>query len=599
MFFKKHHRHFLFFSLCACLFLAANGAQARGRHKVVGQGGRLLAYGLRFNPADESDHAPELLQEMLRQYRTGRRHASRLTGGRVEPLLRSVRDQDAPYNWSCPYYRYSDGTLSEERCLSGCVATSLEQVLSYWRYPEALRDTLYGWSTDRYTIPDVLPGATIDWANIIPDYRGGYTEAQGRAIADLTYWLGVAVRMNWGLSSSGANMYRAEEPLQRVFGYQTAQFVQRCFYRNETWNRLLRNELENGRPICYVGHNMAMSGHAFNIDGVDEQGYYHLNWGYNGEYDGWFDLDFLNPFEPANDATELGRYEGLFSNQGALLLCPTAVETLQADSLTEAEALTRVVVENVAFRREPDTEGFVIADVTMHNTGDDDLCLTFEVLTNSSADTAIFQQADYVTVSAVNLTPHERKTFPIYCQFSETGERLFGISADDSTFLYRSPVTIKKGTTSRLKWGDISVKQYISAEDGLMADFFIPVTNEAAGGMSGQLVTFCLRPDGGSEDIRHWEVLQLPAGEEQTLRVRYKHLTDGHPYTLSIRCPWTVRTQFSFTAKASEAGDGIEDIIIKQEMNNQYHDLSGRRLLHPRRGLNIINGKKIWLTTEP
>lgn len=599
MFLGKHYHQILSLTLFSCLLLASRGLQAQGRHKVVGQGGRLLAYGLRFDPADESEQMPECLQEMLRQYRTGQRHAQRLTGKRVDPLLKSVRHQDPPHNGSCPYYRYSDGTLSEERCVSGCVATSLEQVLSYWKFPEALRDTLHGWSTDNYTIPDVLPGHAIDWANIIPDYRGDYTADQARAIADLTYWLGMTVHMNWGPTSSGANIYRAQEPLQRIFGYQTVQYVQRCFYRNDSWNRLLRNELENGRPICYVGHNMALTGHAFNIDGVDEQGYYHLNWGEGGEYDGWFDLDFLNPFEPINDATELGRNEGLFSNQAALLLCPVAVETLQADSLTEAEALTRVVVEEVTFRRHPDTEGYVIGDVTMCNTGENDLCLTFEVLTNSPADTALFRQADYLTVSAVSLSPHERKTFPIYCQFSQAGDRLFGISADDSTFLYRCPLTVRQGTTPKLKWGDVSVRQYITADKTLMADLSIPVANEAAGGTAGNLVTFCLHPDNSTKDVRHWDVLQLPAGEEQTLHVRFNHLVDGQAYTLLVRCPWSVQKQFSFTANASEAGDGMEAVFAGSKAENQYFDLSGRRLLYPRRGLNIINGKKIWLTTEP
>lgn len=599
MLFEKRRHLFLCLAAFVCLLLACGAVQARDRYRVMGQGGRLLAYGLRFNPAAEPEEAPDFLREMLRQYRTGKRHAQRVTGKRVEPLLQSVRDQDAPYNWSCPYYLHSDGTLSKERCLSGCVATCLEQVLSYWRYPETLRDTLFGWSTDRYVIDDVLPGTRIDWANIMPDYRGGYTEEQGRAIADLTYWLGMAVRMNWGLESSGANIYRAEEPLQRVFGYRTAQYVQRCFYRNQTWNRLLRNELENGRPICYVGHNMALSGHAFNIDGVDEQGYYHLNWGYNGQYDGWFDLDFLNPFEPIGDATELGRNEGFYSNQGALLLCPAVVETLQPDSLTEAEALAQVAVESVEFRREPDTEGYVVADVAMRNLGENNLYFTFEVLTNSPKDTAVFRQADYVTVSAVRLSPRERKTFPIYCRFSQKGDRLFGISADDSTFLYRCPLTVRQGAFPKLLWGDVSARQYVTADGMLMADFFVPVANGASAGVAGQLVTYCLRPSDGGDDVRHWDVLQLPAGEEQTLQVRFRNLQEGQSYTLGVRCPWAVQVEYTFIATASGAADGIQEITGNNRKNVRCFDLSGRPLLHPRRGLNIINGKKIWLTTEP
>ena len=70
----------------------------------------------------------------------------------VEPLLKSVRDQEEPYNLMCPHWTYDDGTVSEERCLSGCVATCIEQIMAYYRYPEALVDTLHGWSTDRKSV---------------------------------------------------------------------------------------------------------------------------------------------------------------------------------------------------------------------------------------------------------------------------------------------------------------------------------------------------------------------------------------------------------------------------------------------------------------
>ena len=59
----------------------------------------------------------------------------------VEPLLKTLRVQTAPYNRSCPYYNYGD-SVSSEPCLVGCVATALEQLLSYYRYPEVLQDSI-------------------------------------------------------------------------------------------------------------------------------------------------------------------------------------------------------------------------------------------------------------------------------------------------------------------------------------------------------------------------------------------------------------------------------------------------------------------------
>ncbi len=558
----------------------------------MGKGGRCLAYGLRFNPLDTQESMPDALVEILSQYRSGKRYSNRMKGKAVEPLLRSVRDQDVPYNLACPFYLQDDGTLSSERCLSGCVATCLEQILSYWHYPMALQDTLYGWSTEHYDIADVLPGAQIDWEQILPDYRQGYTSQQAEAIANLTYWLGMAAHMNWGLSSSGASIYRAVEPLQRVFGYRTVRYVQRAFYSNEAWNRMLRHELEQGRPLCYTGHNMALSGHAFNIDGVDAEGYYHLNWGYGGRYDGWYDLDYLNPFEPYSDATQLGRQEGFFCNQSALLLSPIEVEINDTDSLTEEIALHSVEIEHFALRRQPDVRGYVVADMTVYNTSATSLNFTFEVITNLPTDTALFQQADYVALSAVNLSPYERKTFPVYCQFSETGNRILAISCDDETFLYTQPVVVERSVASKLSWGQLACQQYINANGGLWAEFSINVENQAHEGVAGNLVTYCLRAENGSQDVRHWSVLSLPAMEQEIQTVRYDNLIEGQTYTLLVRQPWTVQASLTFTATAQEATDGVEIQVERDRKDDVLFDMQGRSVVRPVRGVYIKNGKK-------
>lgn len=36
-------------------------------------------------------------------------------------------------------------------------------------------------------------------------------------------------------------------------------------------------------------------GHAFVCDGADGNGLYHINWGWNGYQDGYFDITILNP----------------------------------------------------------------------------------------------------------------------------------------------------------------------------------------------------------------------------------------------------------------------------------------------------------------
>lgn len=577
------------------MMLCPQSAEAQ-RH-AIRRGNSVLAHSLNFDPERATDDMPVALQEMLRAYRTQPRYAERQKGRAVAPLLRSVRDQSEPYNRSCPFYTDKDGQVSETRCKTGCVAVCIEQVLNYYHYPNLLADTLHGWETDNYTIPDVLPGTKIDWPNILNDYRLGYSDEQAQAVSDLSLWCGMAVHMNWGVLSSGADLERAVEPLWRVFGYKTVNFVSRAMYSTPKWNAMLRHELENGRPICYTGHNMALSGHAFNIDGVDEEGYYHLNWGYGGDYDGYFDLDYLNPFESQDDVTPLGQNEGFFSNQTALFMHPEEIDIDVTDSLTKENAFAGVRVDNISFRRQPDTQEYVVGDFTMTNTTQDSLNFTFEMLTFLPTDTAIFYQADYVGLSAVNLAPGETRTWPVYCRFKEAGERIFSFSPDDETLPYQMNIFVERGTTPVLEYGEVDYK-LIAYGDNLVADLSLDVTNRAKSGYAGSLITFCLFPDGSDEDMRHWEILSLPGGETHRISSRFQHLEDGKTYTLRVRQPWPVKQEYTFTVRKEEATDAIQDIPSEVSHDDDaIYDLIGRRmpsLLLPK-GIYIRNGKKIVL----
>ena len=60
-------------------------------------------------------------------------------GPAVPPLLSFVRHQKSPYNDLCPYYIDDDGQPSTTRCVSGCVATALEEVSISEDWPDGGR----------------------------------------------------------------------------------------------------------------------------------------------------------------------------------------------------------------------------------------------------------------------------------------------------------------------------------------------------------------------------------------------------------------------------------------------------------------------------
>ena len=123
---------------------------------LFAQGGRFVLIAssetetevLGYGTVADSETLPPPLEAMLGHAAAGR--AAYPPQGSswkaVEPLLTTVRHQKAPYNNDCPYYLYSDSTLSTTRCVVGCVATAMEQILTYYRREYVLQDTLHGWS---------------------------------------------------------------------------------------------------------------------------------------------------------------------------------------------------------------------------------------------------------------------------------------------------------------------------------------------------------------------------------------------------------------------------------------------------------------------
>lgn len=209
----------------------------------------------------------------------------------VAPLLGGIKwNQMAPYNNMCPSY---NGT---NRAVTGCVATAMAQVMMYYQYPKELKATIKAYTAKSYgiQIPEISSGATYDWDNMLSDYsKSDYSSAQADAVAKLMYHCGAAVKMDYG-PSSGANVTPAI--LATYFGYDAdlMQDLTRTCFTLQQWMTLVDNELKAKRPILYSGKSSG-GGHEFVCDGSDGKGLYHINWGWGGYQDGYFDLTILQP----------------------------------------------------------------------------------------------------------------------------------------------------------------------------------------------------------------------------------------------------------------------------------------------------------------
>lgn len=475
----------------------------------------------------------------------------------VAPILDVRWFQTDPYNGLCPYYTDSLGHVSATRCVVGCVATAYAQLLYHYRYPEALRDTLFGWSTPHYTIDDVLPGASLSWDLMRSDYTEPYTDREIKAVQQLNLYCGMACRMNYGVAESGSSIYRAVDALRRVFGYGYVRFADRYLYTPRRWHSLLLHELKQGRPVVYSGYNVRMEGHAFLIDGVDRSGFYHINWGSGGTWDGYFNLDALNRDEWLPDQTEEGRYLGYFCNQGAVLMHPDPVENeLLSDTVAYADSL--VTVEEVRFARQPDVAGYVPVDLLLTNHHRDTVNYTFEMFTYLPEDTAVFEQAEYLGVSGAILPPEVSRWVRGYCRFGRTGDFLFGTSSDDVRVSYSMPVRVKEAVSAVLRFSDIRL---LSSSPDSMA-LVITVANESDTGISGDWMICALSQSGSWRDIIHQRFLQIPAGNTIQDTVVFRGLPSGASYRFRVCYPSLAEEQGSLQVKT----DPSTGIVLSESL---------------------------------
>ena len=511
-------------------------------------------------------------------------------GPAVAPLLTYTRHQEYPYNAACPYYTDDAGTVSSARCVVGCVATALEEVVTFHRRVVTLQDTLHGWSTAHYVIPDVLPGTMVDTRLIVNDYSdpSACSAEAIDAVSRLSFYLGMASHMNWGLWSSGASLSTPPEALRRAFGFGFVHYADSYKYRPEDWFSMLRGEMRASRPVVFSGHAMRMNGHAFVLDGLDADGLFHVNWGVSGDYDGYFRLDILAAGEPEYDMTASGTDLGYFTNQQAILLHPDAVSVSLPDTL--ARTGEEVVVDSAVLDFPIEIGKESPLHLFLRNTADYSTTTPLEIFTNAPSDTALFQQGDYAALTSVTLQPGERKEVVVYLRLNKAGDRTLSISPDDVHIIHSAPVSVLEATEVNLTLDEpymlfpadstaVIVQRYVNAEGG---------------GRTGERTIYEIFE--GENYIHngtsHTTHCFLQPGEEKTDSVAFRGLIPGQRYTIYVRYPWTIAKTISFTMPDS-AADGIENVSVGKTTKDEIYDISGRRVKRQQRGgIYIRKGDK-------
>lgn len=232
----------------------------------------------------------------------------------VEPLVTTKWNQDAPFNNFAP--EYTDDNNNTQRCATGCAATAMAQIMKFHNWPEQ-GVGYYSYEHQSFgTISSNFSDHVYDWTNMIDRYNNGeYSSEQADAVALLMKDCGVSLNMNYG-PVSGASIYSYYPAFKNYFRY-SSRTVNRSGCETAEFTKIITDELQEGRPIIYCGTG-ENGGHAFVVDGYDTNYFLHVNWGWGGYSDGYFDMNYMDP-----TGLGIGGGSGAFKwNQGIVLARP-------------------------------------------------------------------------------------------------------------------------------------------------------------------------------------------------------------------------------------------------------------------------------------
>ena len=206
----------------------------------------------------------------------------------VQPLLKSKWGQDYPYSKQTHY-------------MTGCVATAVAQVMYYHKWPtQGKGQESYTVKFDNTVRSADFTKSHYDWDNMLPDYNHrNVTTKQEDAVALLMNDVGIATNMQYTDRASGTQSYMAERALRNYFDYD-ASMVTRSYEGVDNFIEIVKNELRNGFPLYISGDSKNGGGHAWVCDGFDEEDRFHMNFGWNGQANGYYSLATL-------DVTSTGR----------------------------------------------------------------------------------------------------------------------------------------------------------------------------------------------------------------------------------------------------------------------------------------------------
>jgi formylglycine-generating enzyme required for sulfatase activity len=250
-------------------------------------------------------------------------HVSSVSDVRVAPMTQSKWSQDTECSNDC-YNIYTPGNY-----VCGCVATAMAQLMRFYQYPARPATTgPFSITVDGSTQTRSLrggdgSGGNYAWSSMVLDPDCSTTLEQRQAIGALTHDAGVAVHMQYTSGSSGAWMNDARDAMVSVFSYSNV--IHGGPYHSNgnigsSLNTMINPNLDAGLPCLLAiygdgGHAIVCDGYGYNSSTL----YHHLNMGWAGSSDAWYNLPGIDAGGYAFDVVSICLYNIYVTGWGEVI----------------------------------------------------------------------------------------------------------------------------------------------------------------------------------------------------------------------------------------------------------------------------------------
>lgn len=256
------------------------------------------------------------------------RHAKR---NAISPLLTTKWGQGATYDNRSLFNLYCP-TIDNTKCPTGCMATAMAQIMYYHKWPQrGTGSKSYTTHTHKVNLSANFANTTYDWSSMQNTYGYYYDESGSRretsvtttsnnAVSRLMFNCGIASEMDYTPNSSGTTAVSAMQGIVNHFGYNRQLSLRmRDYYDDDSWEALIYGEIAHGNPVLYCGRTENDEGHAFVCDGYKD-GFFHINWGWEGMSDGYYTLLGSNNLHPLMQGTGGSYSSDAFNNSHHVLI---------------------------------------------------------------------------------------------------------------------------------------------------------------------------------------------------------------------------------------------------------------------------------------